>query len=103
MEDNPCRLLLLARLILRDRRARILNGVSKFACGITKDCVAVPIEYGNLVPATQRPLAAFVVEDNSVICPIFVVRDRIFRAPLVEGLDDFRSLRPRSTAFMAAS
>src|SRR6266576_5142974 len=52
MEDNPCRLLLLARLILRDRHARVFQGVPE----IVK--IASPsIEHGNLVALARRSWA----------------------------------------------
>src|SRR5438445_7948536 len=60
-------LLFLGCLALHDRCTRILNGVSKFPPRITEDCVPVPIEYGNLIPATKCPLAAFVVEDTMLV------------------------------------
>ena len=49
LEDCSCWLLLLARLILRDCNTSLLHGVSRLACGIAEDRIAISTEHGNFV------------------------------------------------------
>jgi hypothetical protein len=48
-------------------------------------------------------LAAFVVERNSEVSPLDIVRDGDLWAPLVEGLYDFRRLWSSASCLVSAT
>jgi hypothetical protein len=60
------------------------------------DGVAIFVEHGHLIVALDQAFAAFVIEEDDVICFVrFVVDDDVGTA-LTECLDDFGGLRTRS-------
>src|SRR6185312_12713041 len=66
------------------------------------DGVAVLIEHRHLVVALDQALAAFVIEQDDVVCLVwFVVHDHAGTA-LAEGLDDFGGLGTRAAGAMSS-
>ena len=68
---------------------------------MTDDGIAVLVEDGHLVVALYEALAAFVIEQDDVVCLVrLVVHDYVGTA-LSECLDDFGGLRTRAAGAMS--
>src|SRR5437879_2310007 len=79
-------------LCLRHRSTSILDSLAKLPGRVAEDVVAVAIEYGYLVPMPEQPLSSLMVKDDHEVCPTEIIRDNEFRAPLIQGFDNFRCL-----------